>query len=88
MLGVFLLLLVYSFAVTVYGFQCSEFSYNCDAIENHFLEIKCDESACALDPDRPDLEIFSSEYKTLKDYCEAYCTNDDVCQYYKYIEVW
>ena len=89
MLGVIsLLFLLYSYAVPVYGFDCSEYSYNCNAIENHFLEIKCDESGCVCDPDHPDLDICSSEYKTLKEDCGDYCNGNAECQYYKYIEVW
>ena len=82
------LLLLYSYAVTVYGFECSEFSYNCNAIENHFLEISCDKSGCVCDPDSPDLGICSSNHETSKDNCEFHCKAIAECQYYKYIEVW
>ena len=85
-MGVYSLLLLYSYAVTVYGFQCSEFSYNCNAMENHFLEINCNEKGCACSPDRPDLDICKSNNETLsKDDCESYCNAE--CKYYKYIEV-
>ena len=85
-MGVYSLLLLYSsYAVIVYGFQCSEFSFNCNAIENHFLEIKCVEDGCGCAPDL-DLDICKSKNKTLsKDDCESYCNAE--CKYYKYIEV-
>ena len=84
-MGIYSLLLLYNCAITVFGFQCSEFSYNCNAIENHYLEIKCDEDGCACNPDRRDLDICSSNKETLRDDCESYCNAE--CKYYKYIEV-
>ena len=84
-MGVYSLLLLYSYTITVYGFECSEFSYNCNAIENHFLEIKCVEDGCGCAPDL-DLDICNSKNKTLsKDDCESYCNAE--CKYYKYVEV-
>ena len=83
------LFFLYSFALTVYGFKCSEFSYNCNAIEDHFLEISCHKNDCVCggDPNPDNCISMSPDYETLKEDCKVYCNNNAKCQYYKYMEV-
>ena len=83
------LFVLYSYVVTVCGFKCSEFSFNCNALEDHLLEISCDQVSCVCNGD-PNLEnclSVSPDHETLKEDCEVYCNKKAECQYYKYMEV-
>ena len=85
----FSLFVLYSCAVTVYGFKCNKFSFNCNAIEDHFLEISCDKDGCVCDGDQKPENCMSvsPDHETLKEDCEVHCSNNAECLYYKYMEV-